>query len=130
MASSLNSTKHAINGAAETVVNGTHRISEEGIANNNAITNNTEVGASDSSRTSTNVTDSKETTTDRKEILNCNEGYFLNNGKCLSCPGESKWNGTHCIKTQLVNTTTTTITNSSGTFVIPNEGSTHPVSHE
>lgn len=94
---------------------------------NQVIVNTSASSATAGTITSSNVTDSKETTTDRKEILNCSAGYILHNGKCLSCPGESKWNGTHCIKTQLVNTTTTTITNSSGTFVIPNDNAAHPV---
>ena len=65
-----------------------------------------------------------------KTILNCNEGYFLFNGKCLSCPSESRWNGTNCVKTELVNVTTTTITNSSGTFVINGtDGQPTKISH-
>ena len=65
-----------------------------------------------------------------KTILNCNEGYFLFNGKCLSCPNESRWNGTNCVKTELVNVTTTTITNSSGTFVINGtDGQPTKISH-
>lgn len=63
----------------------------------------------------------------QKEILSCNEGYFLHEGKCLSCPEESTWNGTHCTKVKYLNKTITTITNSSGKFVVNADNQTTQV---
>lgn len=89
-------------------------------------TSGTYSGSTSSSGSTGSTSDDNGTTIDKKVLLTCSPEYFLHEGKCLSCPSESKWNGTHCIKTQLVNTTTTTITNSSGTFVVNSDNTTQP----
>ena len=46
---------------------------------------------------------SKDQNIDNKEVVTvtnvrCQNGYFFHNGKCLSCPNGSAWNGNQCIR--------------------------------
>lgn len=71
-------------------------------------------GSADQNSTVINNTATERTITEAGEppipsnisdgVLVCPQGFFQLNGKCLSCPDNSLWNGTNCIVKQVVNT--------------------------
>lgn len=80
-------------------------------------------GASSQTKQTDTKIDETVPAVDEKEELSCNKDYFLFNGKCLMCPHESKWNGTHCIKEESIRKTfiAKIVRNSSGEFVVENK---------